>query len=82
VARASTLASGSKQQAQRRRSRHKLGLVDKNITVHCPGGVIKIEIRDDFDILMTGKRDESFRRRDFAGNFRLKNHSRQSAPVF
>ena len=33
---------------------HRLGLVDKNVSVHCPGGIIKIEIRDGFDILMTG----------------------------
>jgi diaminopimelate epimerase len=48
-----TLASGSSSSASAAVA-HKLGLVDKNITVHCPGGVIKIEIRDGFDILMTG----------------------------
>ena len=48
-----TLASGSSSSACAAVA-HKLGLVDKNISVHCPGGIIKIEIRDGFDILMTG----------------------------
>jgi diaminopimelate epimerase len=48
-----TLASGSSSSAAAAVA-HKLGLVDTNISVHCPGGVIKIEIRDGFDILMTG----------------------------
>ena len=48
-----TLASGSSSSAAAAVA-HKLGLVDKNISVHCPGGVIKIEIREGFDILMTG----------------------------
>jgi diaminopimelate epimerase len=48
-----TLASGSSSSASAAVA-HKLGLVDKNISVHCPGGIIKIEIRDGFDILMTG----------------------------
>jgi diaminopimelate epimerase len=48
-----TLASGSSSSASSAVA-HKLGLVDRNISVHCPGGVIKIEIRDGFDILMTG----------------------------
>jgi diaminopimelate epimerase len=48
-----TLASGSSSSAAAAVA-HKLGLVDKNISVHCPGGIIKIEIRDGFDILMTG----------------------------
>jgi diaminopimelate epimerase len=48
-----TLASGSSSSASAAVA-HKLGLVDRNISVHCPGGVIKIEIRDGFDILMTG----------------------------
>lgn len=48
-----TLASGSSSSASAAVA-HKLGLVDKNVSVHCPGGIIKIEIRDGFDILMTG----------------------------
>ena len=48
-----TLASGSSSSASAAVA-HKLGLVDKNVTVHCPGGDISIEIRDGFDILMTG----------------------------
>jgi len=48
-----TLASGSSSSASAAVA-HKLGLVDRNISVHCPGGIIKIEIRDGFDILMTG----------------------------
>ncbi len=48
-----TLASGSSSSASAAVA-HKLGLVDKNISVHCPGGIIQIEIRDGFDILMTG----------------------------
>jgi len=48
-----TLASGSSSSAAAAVA-HKLGLVDKNISVHCPGGIIQIEIREGFDILMTG----------------------------
>ena len=48
-----TLASGSSSSASAAVA-HKLGLVDKHVTVHCPGGDISIEIRDGFDILMTG----------------------------
>jgi diaminopimelate epimerase len=48
-----TLASGSSSSAAAAVA-HKLGLVDKNISVHSPGGIIKIEIREGFDILMTG----------------------------
>ena len=48
-----TLASGSSSSASAAVA-HKLGLVDKNVSVHCPGGIIKIEIREGFDILMTG----------------------------
>ncbi len=48
-----TLASGSSSSASAAVA-HKLGLVDQNISVHCPGGIIQIEIRDGFDILMTG----------------------------
>ena len=48
-----TLASGSSSSASAAVA-HKLGLVDKHVSVHCPGGIIKIEVRDGFDILMTG----------------------------
>jgi len=48
-----TLASGSSSSASAAVA-HKLGLVDRHVTVHCPGGDIQIEIRDGFDILMTG----------------------------
>ncbi len=48
-----TLASGSSSSAAAAVA-CKLGLVDRNVSVHCPGGIIKIEIRKDFDILMTG----------------------------
>lgn len=48
-----TLASGSSSSASAAVA-HKLGLADKHISVHCPGGIIKIEIREGFDILMTG----------------------------
>jgi diaminopimelate epimerase len=48
-----TLASGSSSSASAAVA-HKLGLVDQSVSVHCPGGIITIEIRDGFDILMTG----------------------------
>ncbi|HEU6446934.1 MAG TPA: diaminopimelate epimerase [Verrucomicrobiae bacterium] len=48
-----TLASGSSSSAAAAVA-HKLGLVDKNISVHMPGGIIKIEIGDEFAIRMTG----------------------------
>ena len=48
-----TLASGSSSSAAAAVA-HKLGLVDQAVSVHCPGGIIQIEIRAGFDILMTG----------------------------
>ena len=48
-----TLASGSSSSAASAVA-HKLGLVDRNISVHMPGGIIKIEIGDEFAIRMTG----------------------------
>ncbi|MFO1488918.1 MAG: diaminopimelate epimerase [Verrucomicrobiota bacterium] len=48
-----TLASGSSSSAAASVA-HKLGLVDRSITVHMPGGKLSIEIGKDFDILMTG----------------------------
>jgi diaminopimelate epimerase len=48
-----TLASGSSSSASAGVAR-KLGLVDSSITVHMPGGMLGIEINDDFSIRMTG----------------------------
>ena len=48
-----TLASGSSSSASAAVA-HKLGLVDRDVTVHMPGGQIGIEIGDDFSIMMTG----------------------------
>ena len=48
-----TLASGSSSSAAAAAA-HRLGLIDRNISVHMPGGVIKIEIGGDFSIRMTG----------------------------
>jgi len=48
-----TLASGSSSSAAAAVA-HRLGLVGRNISVHMPGGIIKIEIGDDFAIRMTG----------------------------
>jgi diaminopimelate epimerase len=48
-----TLASGSSSSASAAVA-HRLGLVDRDLTVHCPGGLIKIEIGENFAIRMTG----------------------------
>ncbi len=48
-----TLASGSSSSASAAVA-HRLGLVDRNVTVHMPGGKIGIEIGDNFSISMTG----------------------------
>lgn len=48
-----TLASGSSSSASAAVA-HKLGLVDRAVTVHMPGGKIDIEIADAFSITMTG----------------------------
>lgn len=48
-----TLASGSSSSAAAAVA-HRLGLVDRALTVHMPGGEIGIEIGDDFSIMMTG----------------------------
>jgi diaminopimelate epimerase len=48
-----TLASGSSSSAAAAVA-HRLGLVDKKISVHTPGGVVSIEIGDEFSIRMTG----------------------------
>lgn len=48
-----TLASGSSSSAAAAVA-HRLGLVDRSITVHMPGGQIGIEIGDGFSIMMTG----------------------------
>lgn len=48
-----TLASGSSSSAAAAVA-HRLGLVDRTVTVHMPGGTIGIEIGPDFSIMMTG----------------------------
>lgn len=48
-----TLASGSSSSAAAAVA-HRLGLVDREITVHMPGGQIRIEIGDEFAVRMTG----------------------------
>lgn len=48
-----TLASGSSSSAAAAVA-YKLGLVGRNVSVHCPGGLIQIEIGDGFAIRMTG----------------------------
>lgn len=48
-----TLASGSSSSASAAVA-HRIGLCDRNITVHMPGGKIQIEVGDDFQINMTG----------------------------
>ena len=48
-----TLASGSSSSAAAAVA-HKLGLCDRSITVHMPGGRIQIKIGDNFAIEMTG----------------------------
>jgi diaminopimelate epimerase len=48
-----TLASGSSSSASAAVA-HRLGLVDRTVTVHMPGGQIGIEIGEDYAIKMTG----------------------------
>jgi diaminopimelate epimerase len=48
-----TLASGSSSSAAACVA-HKLGLCDRSLTVHMPGGKLSIEIGKGFDVLMTG----------------------------
>jgi diaminopimelate epimerase len=48
-----TLASGSSSSAASAVA-HRLGLVDRSVTVHMPGGEISIEIESGFAIRMTG----------------------------
>lgn len=48
-----TLASGSSSSASAAVA-HRLGLVDRSVTVHMPGGRIQIEIGDNYAIRMTG----------------------------
>ena len=48
-----TLASGSSSSAAAAVA-HRIGLCDRDITVHMPGGKIQIKIGDDFKINMTG----------------------------
>jgi diaminopimelate epimerase len=48
-----TLASGSSSSAAAAAA-HRLGLVDRNLTVHMPGGKIGIQIDEQFAVTMTG----------------------------
>jgi diaminopimelate epimerase len=48
-----TLASGSSSSASAAVA-HRIGLCDRDITVHMPGGQIAIEIGDDYAVRMTG----------------------------
>ncbi|HTR40137.1 MAG TPA: diaminopimelate epimerase [Pseudomonadales bacterium] len=48
-----TLASGSSSSAAAAVA-HRLGLADRKISVHMPGGTIEIEISEHYDIRMTG----------------------------
>lgn len=48
-----TLASGSSSSAAAAVA-HRLGLIERDVTVHMPGGQIGIEIGDGFSIMMTG----------------------------
>ncbi len=48
-----TLASGSSSSAAAAVA-HRLGLIDRDVTVHMPGGKIGIEIGEGFSIMMTG----------------------------
>jgi diaminopimelate epimerase len=48
-----TLASGSSSSASAAVA-HRLGLVDRDVTVHMPGGTISIRIDDNYAITMTG----------------------------
>lgn len=48
-----TLASGSSSSASAAAA-HRLGLCDRSVTVHMPGGTLAIEIGEDFSIRMTG----------------------------
>jgi len=48
-----TLASGSSSSAAAAVA-HRIGLCDRSVSVHMPGGVIAIEIGGDFSIRMTG----------------------------
>ncbi len=48
-----TLASGSSSSASAAIA-HRLGLCDSDVTVHMPGGMLSIVVKEDFSILMTG----------------------------
>lgn len=48
-----TLASGSSSSAAAAVA-YRLGLIDRTVAVHMPGGIIRIEIGEDFSIRMTG----------------------------
>lgn len=54
-----TLSSGSSASAAASVA-YKKGLVENNVTVHMPGGVIEIMIKDDFTIIQKGKANRVF----------------------
>lgn len=54
-----TLASGSSSCAAACAA-HKLGMVDNDITVHMPGGTLRIEIMPDGEVFMTGPVEGTF----------------------
>jgi len=54
-----TLASGSSSCAAAAAT-HRLGLVDNDVTVHMPGGTLRIEIAPDGQIRMTGPVEGTF----------------------
>jgi hypothetical protein len=62
-----TLASGSSSSAAAAVA-HRLGLCDREISVHMPGGKIEIEIGDGFAIRMTGAVTKVADGRDCEGN--------------
>ena len=62
-----TLASGSSSSAAAAVA-HRLGLCDREISVHMPGGTIEIEIGDGYAIEMTGPVTKVCRRGHCEGN--------------
>jgi diaminopimelate epimerase len=69
-----TLASGSSSSAAAAVA-HKLGLCDRDLTVEMPGGAIRIEIRGDYEIRMTGGVTRVFTGTTVAEMFEVKPNS-------
>ena len=67
-----TLASGSSSSAAAAVA-HRLGLCDREISVHMPGGIIEIEIGDELRDSDDRRGDQGGRRRDFEGNVQRAN---------